>query len=245
MGQQVCRTTKTAKAKNSKVINIDFLLKGGAVLFHISHVKTFRTQLAIFRLLNRKIPETTISANDCSSEGDAEKKIRHPRFTAKEEEESSSSDAEDSEDDTAEPLLKKGQTIISTTALSGGDCLNIGGNVKNFVLKETWARKERKKNIKFIPLPPALKHKDKYPKAETILKNKKSVMETLAMLFSSSLTAKTERKASSKSTDDDKYFCYHRSSEYSIDHKGGLNQTEDLKRYYKQQKQKTEKSLIL
>ena len=61
-------------------------------------------------------------------------------------------------------------------------------------------------------------------------------MATLAMLCSSS-AATTE----STSTDDDKYFCYHRSSEYSIGPRGELNQTEDLKRYYKQQK----KSLFL
>jgi hypothetical protein len=201
------------------------------VLLHISHVKTFCTQLAIFRLLKRMSPTTSNKSNDRGSDGEAHlNKILHPRFTAdysqhsREEEESSSSDAEDSGD---EPLLKKGQTI---SAAASRDCWNVVGNVKSFVLKETWAPKKKKK-IKFIPPPPLNKHQDshkKYPKTESILKNKKSVMETLATLCSPTATT------ASTTEEENKYFCYHRSSEYSIGPRGRLNQTEDLKRYFKQ-----------
>jgi hypothetical protein len=175
--------------------------------------KAYRVQLAVFRrcCCSRTQQVETI-------------KQRLQRSPSQQREElCSSSSAEDDYD--AEPLLKKGQTTYP--AASGGDDGWNVGDVKKFVLKETWARKEVKK-LKFSP-----KHKHihkKYPKAETTLKNKKSVMETLAMLFSPTATVPLSRE--------NKYFCYHRLSEYSIGPRGELNQTEDLKRYYKQ-KQKT------
>jgi hypothetical protein len=182
--------------------------------------KAYRVQLAVFRRRCHRPQqqEQQIETIIQSSKN----KILHPRLTVeKEEEESYSSDAEDSGD---EPLLKKGQTIFTTTALSGGDCCwNVGGNVKNFVLKETWVRKEWKKKIKFAP-PRKHNHKN-YPKTESVLKNKKSVMETLAMLCSSSTATTTTKEEANN-----QYFCYHRSSEYSVGPRGKLNQTDDLKR---------------